>query len=92
MFIGDGERHGNLASRLFTKLTAILMRDADGMLTLFGNARIVGDPRANWSMLGYCRKHVFTHRPQYGFIAPIRISDKMEQCLMGSTYAMFVGS
>ena len=50
MMVGNCQGYCYLAVRLFPKLTAVLVRDPNRMLPLLRKARVIDDPRFDWSV------------------------------------------
>src|SRR5450631_904695 len=76
------QRYGHLTIGLLAELPAILMLDAHRMLSLFGEARIVDDPRLDRPVLLHRGQHHLAHLGQHFLIRPGRDTDKVKQRLV----------
>src|SRR4030081_2218741 len=90
MIIGDGKRYSNLAVCLLTKLSAVLMRNADGVFSLFWHTGIVDNPCIDRSVLGYGGKCICPNLGEYHFVIPCALRNEMLNRLMLSANVLWV--
>src|SRR5215472_3996822 len=58
------------------------------MLSLFGKARVINDPRLDRSVPGHLRHHHLTHLPKDLSVRPAPLADEMQQRLVLSRNAL----
>jgi len=68
MVIGKRQRHRYLAIVLLAELATILPRDADRVLSLLGEARIINDPRLDWPVPRDHRQNQFAYLCQHHLV------------------------
>jgi len=88
MVVGEREHHRNLAIVLFAEPAAILARYANRMLSLFGKACVINDPRLDRSVPFHLRHHHLTHLPKHLSVRPASLADEMQQRLVLSRNAL----
>ncbi len=68
MVIGNRQRHRYLAIVLLAELATILPRDADRVLSLLGEARIIDDPRLDRPVPRDLRQNQFAYLCQHHLV------------------------
>src|SRR5262249_38359 len=80
--IGHRQRHRHLTIGLLAKLPAILRLNADRMLALLGETRVINDPGFDRPLRPNRRHHQVAHLGQSLLVRPLPDPDKMQQRLV----------
>src|SRR5215831_2055920 len=78
VIVGDRQRNCYLAIILFAELSAILPRDTDGVLALFGKTRVVDDPCRNGAVHLNIRYRMCTDALHHAVVRPLALADEMQ--------------
>src|SRR6266404_3901123 len=80
--VRNRQRHRDLTIGFLAELSAILMLHAYRMLSLFGETRVIDDPRLDRPLPFHGRQHHLAYLGQHLLVRPGRDTDKMQQRLM----------
>src|ERR1700688_916961 len=86
MFVGNRQRHRDLAVVLLAKLTAILPRNTDRMPSLLWQSGIVDNPRFDRAVTLDLRQNHLAHLGQNTLVGPAPFTNKMQKRLMLGGY------